>query len=77
MAIKLDISKAYDRVEWDFLRKIMLKLGFDDRWVHLAMETVHTAMYSMLINGEPKSYISPFGGIKQGAHSPHTSSYCV
>ena len=54
MAIKLDISKAYDRVEWDFLRKIMLKLGFDDRWVHLAMETVHTAMYSVLINGEPK-----------------------
>ena len=77
MAIKLDISKAYDRVEWDFLRKIMLKLGFDDRWVHLAMETVHTAMYSVLINGEPKGYISPSDGIKQGAHSPHTSSYYV
>lgn len=37
MAVKLDISKAYDQVEWDFLRKIMLKLGFNERWVHMAM----------------------------------------
>ena len=36
MAVKLDISKAYDQVEWDFLRKIMLKLGFNERWVHMA-----------------------------------------
>lgn len=37
MVVKLDISKAYDRVEWEFLCKIMLKLGFNDQWVHLAM----------------------------------------
>ena len=40
MAIKLDISKAYDRVEWGFLKHIMLKLGFDVQWVQLAMETI-------------------------------------
>ena len=44
----------------------MLKLGFDGRWVHLAMETVHTATYLMLINGETQGYISPSRGIKQG-----------
>ena len=52
MAIKLDISKDYDRVEWQFLKKMMLRLRFDERWVALAMETIHTASYSILINGE-------------------------
>ena len=37
MAVKLDISKVYDRVEWKFLRKIMLKMGFSARWVDLTM----------------------------------------
>ena len=40
MAVKLDISKAYDWVEWDFIRQVMRKLGMDERWVDLEMETI-------------------------------------
>ena len=29
MAVKLDTSKAYDRIEWGCLEKIMIKMGFD------------------------------------------------
>ena len=76
MAIKLDINKAYNRVEWSFLRKIMLKLGFDERWVQLAMATIHTATYSVLINGEPKGYISPSQGLKDSL-SPYLFLLCV
>lgn len=43
MAVKLDISKAYDHVEWAFLRQIMIKLRMDERWVQLVIETVCTA----------------------------------
>ena len=38
MAMKLDMSKAYDRVEWCFLEQILLKLGFQESWVDLIME---------------------------------------
>lgn len=54
MPVKLDISKVYDWVEWTFLKSIMHKLGFDRRWVQLAMETVTTTSYPIFINGEPK-----------------------
>ena len=65
MAIKLDISKAYDRVEWEFLHRIMLKVGLDSKLVQIAMETVCTASYLVLINEEPKGFITSSWGIKQ------------
>ena len=78
MAIKLDISKAYDRVEWQFLKKMMLRLGFDERWVALAMETIHTASYSVLINVEPQGFFKPTRGTKQGDPlSPYLFLLCT
>ena len=47
MAVKLDMSKAYDKVEWIFLEKVMRKLGFDERWINLMMVCVKTVSYSV------------------------------
>ena len=78
MAVKLDISKAYDKMEWEFLKRIMLKIGLLEQWVNLAMETVRTASYSTLINGEAKRFITPSRGIKQGdLLSPYLFLLCV
>ena len=66
MALKLDMSKAYDRVEWTFLEEIMRKMGFNERWISLTMICVKTVTYSVLVSGEPKGLIHPSRGIRQG-----------
>jgi ribonuclease HI len=65
-AVKLDMHKAYDRVEWGFLEKIMLKMGFDRAWVKLVMTCVSTVRYRVRINSEESDIFSPSRGLRQG-----------
>ena len=61
MATKLDMSKAYDRVEWVCLENIMRKMGFSEKWIELIMVYVKTVTYFILVNGEAQGLIHPWG----------------
>ncbi|KAL0378395.1 UNVERIFIED_CONTAM: LINE-1 retrotransposable element O protein [Sesamum radiatum] len=66
MAIKIDLMKAYDRVEWPFLLQVLRRLGFCDKFVDLIQQCITTSSFSLLINGSPFDFFRPSRGIRQG-----------
>ena len=66
MFLKLDIQKAYDKVDWRFLCKTMEAFGFSRRWINLIYQCISTPKFSLLINGTPEGFFSTSKGIRQG-----------
>lgn len=66
LSLKIDMSKAYDRIEWEYLRNVLLRLIFCREWTELIMICVSTVSYAFLVNGVPRGYFHPSRGLWQG-----------
>lgn len=66
MAVKIDMHKAYDRLEWGFILKILKCFGFSDKWVRLIHQCISTVSYSVLLNGSLHGFFQPQRGLCQG-----------
>lgn len=53
VGIKLDMSKAFDRIEWGFLKDVLFQIGFHEDWIQLIDQCISTTTISIILNGVP------------------------
>jgi len=66
VVLKLDMAKAYDRLSWSFLIKVLKKIGFNNDWIDLIWRNISNVWYSIIINGTRHGFFTSTQGLKQG-----------
>ena len=77
-AIKIDLEKAYDRINWQFIESALKKVNLLGRFIELIMNCVTTSSLNILWNGETTEEFRPSRGIRQGHPiSPYLFVICM
>jgi hypothetical protein len=66
LVLKLDLRKAYDCIDWDHLRLILLKVGFGIQMSNWIMSCVTSSSFAVLLNGEATDFFRSGRGLRQG-----------
>ena len=62
--MKIDIAKAYDRVEWTFLEKVLLAFGFNNNIVRIVLQLISTSLIVVFVNGCSSAFFNPSRGLR-------------
>lgn len=66
MFLKIDLSKAFDSISWEYMQKILQAFGFSPSWIRWISSLISSSFFSILINGIPSPTFRPSRGILQG-----------
>ena len=78
MAIKIDLEKAYNKLEWSFIRDMLIRANLPANLIDIIMSCISMVSTSILFNGEALDPIYPSRGIRQGdPPSPYLFILCM